>query len=166
MHHPASPKLLKIRFAAIMLPLAIMTLCGCSRNRLFEEKVDITDNRWNAGDFVRFTFQVPDTSYPCDLYLMVRNTTEYDYSNLYLFLHTTLPDSTVAADTIDLNLARPDGKWLGKGIGKFRDSKILLMPGFRFPKTGTYRLEIEQAMRESSISGISAIGLRIEKTNR
>ncbi len=158
---------LPCKLPAVWVLLIFATLLsGCDRVRLFEDQITLEENRWNTGDFVRFTFQVPDTESPCNLYLTIRNTTDYSYSNLYLLLHTILPDSTVAADTLDLPLATVDGKWLGRGNGKYRDSRILIRSGFRFPVAGTYHLEIEQAMREQELTGISAIGLRIEKPEK
>lgn len=133
---------------------------------IFDEQFSFEENQWKAGNFVRFTVEVPDTVTPCNLYLQVRNTTDYPYANLYLFLHTILPDSSIAADTLDVPLAATDGKWLGKGIGKYRDNKVLIRPAFRFPKAGTYHIEIEQAMREKELTGISAIGLSIEKYSK
>lgn len=148
--------------AAFLAFIFLLFTLGCSRNMIYDEQFSFEENEWKAGNFVRFSFEVPDTVTPCNLYLLVRNTTDYPYANLYLFLHTILPDSSVAADTLDVPLAATDGKWLGKGIGKYRDNKILIRPAFRFPKAGTYHMEIEQAMREKELSGISAIGLSIE----
>ena len=44
-----------------------------------------------------------------------------------------------------------------------RDLTIPLNENLRFPLTGTYHFEIEQAMREPVLKGISDIGLYIEK---
>ena len=44
-----------------------------------------------------------------------------------------------------------------------RDLQIVLNKNLLFPFTGTYHFEIEQAMREPVLKGISDIGLFIEK---
>ena len=104
-----------------------------------------------------------DTVSLCSCYINVRNTTDYPFSNLYLFIKTIYPDGKVAMDTIQLQLADKSGKWLGKGIGKLRDNQVLLMKDIRFPYTGKYVFEISQAMRVNKLKGIKDIGMRISK---
>ena len=44
-----------------------------------------------------------------------------------------------------------------------RDLRVTLNPNLRFPLKGTYHFELEQAMREPVLKGISDIGLFVEK---
>ena len=58
----------------------------------------------------------------------------------------------------------PDGgKWIGKSSGSMRDLTIPLNENLLFPLSGSYHFEIEQAMRDPVLKGISDIGLYIEK---
>jgi gliding motility-associated lipoprotein GldH len=52
---------------------------------------------------------------------------------------------------------------MGKGSGSMRSCNIILNRNLRFPLKGTYHFEIEQAMRDNILNGITDIGLRIEK---
>ena len=93
----------------------------------------------------------------------LRHMENYRYSNLFIFLHTRMPNGNVTHDTIECTLATPEGRWIGKGSGSMRDLTIPLNENLRFPLTGLYHFEIEQAMREPVLKGISDIGLYIEK---
>lgn len=112
---------------------------------------------------MRFDVKVEDTVHIHKFYLNIRHSTDYRYANIYLFINSTFPDGKEARDTVECILAEPSGKWLGKGISNTRDNQILLRRGLRFPKTGNYIFEIEQAMREPELTGIMDIGLRIVK---
>ena len=79
-----------------------------------------------------------------------------------MFLHTTFPNGNQTHDTIECIFAYPDGRWIGDGSGSMRDLKILLNNNLRFPIKGNYHFEIEQAMREPVLEGITDVGLRIE----
>ena len=93
----------------------------------------------------------------------MRNTTDYPYSNLYVFLKTFYPKGQISVDTLECFLAEADGKWLGKRRGSMVDHRILLQRTFRFVQSGTYSFEFEQAMRVNPLPGIRNFGIRIEK---
>ncbi|HRS53829.1 MAG TPA: gliding motility lipoprotein GldH, partial [Bacteroidales bacterium] len=92
----------------------------------------------------------------------IRNTSDYGFCNLFIFLKTLYPDGNNSIDTIEFILAGPDGKWLGKGKNII-DNKILLKTNLSFPKAGNYSFEFTQAMRENKLKGIEDIGIQIEK---
>ncbi|MBR4137693.1 MAG: gliding motility lipoprotein GldH, partial [Bacteroidales bacterium] len=106
---------------------------------------------------------VNDTLTDYAFYLNIRHLENYRYSNLYVFMHTTFPNGNVTHDTIECILAMPDGRWMGKGSGTMRSANVLLNPALRFPLSGEYHFEIEQAMREKELRGITDIGLCFEK---
>lgn len=137
---------------------------GCDKGVVYESNIEVSVDSWNKDDFCRFGFTIHDTTIPYNLYINIRNSVEYPYSNLFLFIRTELPDGQLARDTLDISLANAEGKWRGRGIGKFRDSEILIMHDFLFPQRGDYIFEIEHAMRDIDIDGISSVGLKVEKS--
>ena len=140
--------------------MVILSACG---HHCFEQRVVIPEAEWDVNNRIPFDVTVNDTLGIYSFGLELRHMENYRYSNLYVFLHTTLPNENVTHDTIQCLLASPEGQWLGKGSGSMRDVKVMLNPNLRFPLEGTYHFEIEQAMREPLLKGISDIGLFIEK---
>lgn len=80
-----------------------------------------------------------------------------------MFFHTTFPGGYATSDTLQILLAESSGKWIGSGMGKIKECRVMLQDRIRFPESGTYSFCIEQAMRTQTLKGIEDIGIRIEK---
>ena len=150
---------LKIGFALLLM---LMFSCG-NKNVIFDESVVINNSSWNNQELPYFDVNIEDTLSMYAFYLNIRHLENYRYSNFYMFLHTTFPNGNQTHDTIECVLAYPDGRWIGKGSGSMRASNILLNDNLRFPIGGTYHFEIEQAMREPVLEGITDVGVRFER---
>ncbi|RLD40915.1 MAG: gliding motility lipoprotein GldH, partial [Bacteroidetes bacterium] len=94
----------------------------------------------------------------------IRNSTDYRYSNLYVFLITKFPNNNLTKDTIECILADREGRWLGKGWGAVKENTILLSERMRFPLKGKYEFMIQHAMRVDTLKGIRDVGIRIVKS--
>ena len=151
----------------IILPflfiLSFWVLQSCDSKRFFEENKSIEKSVWNSKDKAIFTVLITDILSSYDFSINLRNSGNYQYSNIYLFLKTVFPDGKIARDTIECQLADYEGKWLGSGISNIKFNRFLFQKGVRFPQKGQYVFEVEQAMRVSDLKGISDIGIRIEK---
>lgn len=154
----------------VVMLLAIFGLQSCSDpNLVFEENRSIKGSGWAVSDTVVLRFDIQDTLSQHNFLLNVRNTNDYPYRNLYVFVKTVFPNGKFSRDTVGVVLADPSGRWLGSGSGflftnQSLTNKIMYKYGRRFPLSGTYRVELEQAMRTDTLPGISSVGLRIEKT--
>lgn len=121
------------------------------------------DNHWQKNDAKKIEFAIDDAQLPKNLIFVVRNNNEYPYSNLFLI--STLKDSQnkeIKTDTLQYILAKPNGEWLGSGMGSIKEIYLQYKINHQFPKNGTYRLEIKQGMRADELKGIEDIGLKIE----
>lgn len=150
------------KILAIAIVGLLFSLAGCG-SKGFDQRAIIPEAKWAMEERVPFDVTVNDTLGIYSFGMSLRHMENYRYSNLYVFLHTTLPNGNRMCDTIQCLLAAPDGRWVGKSSGSMRDLRITLNPAMRFPLAGTYHFEIEQAMREPVLKGISDVGLFIEK---
>ena len=150
-----------IRF--ISITLIVFSLLSCDSKRFFEENKSIEKGVWNRTVRIPFTMNIVDSLARYNLFLNIRNDGVYPFSNLYLFIHTSLPDGTTATDTVECQLADPDGKWRGSGLGNLKFNRFLFQKGMRFPRKGNYTISLEQAMRVKELKGIRDVGIRIEK---
>lgn len=123
----------------------------------------IPDYRWDMNNIVSLDVEIKDTVNPQNIYINVRNASNYQYSNLFVFLITKAPKGEIARDTIELTLADERGKWLGIGMGDIWDNRILFKRNFRFPESGIWHFELQQAMRVNPLPQIMDVGMRIEK---
>lgn len=147
----------------VLLTLAIVVMLSACGSKDFDLRVVIPEAKWAMENRIPFDVTVNDTTDTYAFGMSLRHLENYRYSNLYVFLHTDMPNGNVTHDTIQCLLASPEGRWLGKSSGSMRDVRVVLNPNLRFPLQGTYHFEIEQAMREPVLKGISDIGLFIEK---
>lgn len=139
---------------------------SCSNNNvIYDESVVIPNASWNNQDLPYFDVNIEDTTSSYNFYFNIRHLENYKYSNFYMFLHTTFPNGNQTHDTIELILAYPDGRWIGKGSGSMRSNQILLNNNLHFPFKGNYHFEIEQAMREPVLNGITDVGVKFEIIN-
>ena len=146
--------------------LIILFLSSCDLNRVFDENYSFENANWDRNKIVSFKIEISDTISQNQFFINIRNTTDYKYSNLYLFITTQLPDGNISKDTIECILADINGKWLGNGLSKLKENNILLKNNLVFPEKGSYIFEFEQAMRVEILQGIADIGIRIEKNNQ
>lgn len=146
--------------------LAVL-LAGCSKDVLFQADQELPNGRWEHAHKPSFTFDVSDTVGAHDVYLDVRHTGDYPFSNLYTFITLSGPDGATATDTVECTLADPTGRWYGKGTGFiFSDrfqAHVLYKLGNRFPRSGRYTFTIEQAMRTDTLPGIIDVGVSVER---
>lgn len=143
--------------------LLLTLLAACNQGAIFDTSKEIEGGVWKSSDIVKFSVPITDTLQPCNFYINVRNSTQYPFSNLFLFIKTFYPNGKISVDTVECYLADTEGKWLGNRSGSRVDNRIMFRKAFRFRMLGTYSFEFEQAMRTEELSGIENFGIRIEK---
>jgi len=141
-------------------------LYSCDPNKIYESNVAIPSGGWHRSEIVRFEVEITDTINPCNIYINVRNNNNYKYMELWLFVDVRSPLGIVERDTSMIKLADHRGKWLGHGLGSKFDTRLFLRRNVRFPATGKYIFEYEQASRDLILTGIDDIGLRIERVKQ
>jgi gliding motility-associated lipoprotein GldH len=152
-------------FARAILPaiLALIFFSACNDNIVFEENHSVNSRGWHINDTLIFNYTVKDTTALYDLYINVRNNTEFPYSNFYVFFETQFPDGRVFRDTVEMMLADRFGNWTGRGFGNIKSNSFHFRRDVWFPLEGGYTFAVQHAMREEAIKGISDMGIRIEK---
>jgi gliding motility-associated lipoprotein GldH len=146
--------------------LACLLVAGCAEHVLFQEDAQVPDGRWERNWTPTFHFDVEDTLGAHDIYLDLRHTGDYPYSNIYTFITLEGPDGGRLVDTVECLLADPTGRWYGEGEGfirSFRKAHVLYKLRNRFPRKGRYAITLEQAMRVDSLPGIIDVGVSIER---
>jgi gliding motility-associated lipoprotein GldH len=144
---------------------------GCDRPAAHVFVQEIPNGEWPRHQRYGGEFTVTDTLNPHHFFVTLRNTADYPYSNVYLFLHTEFPNGRKSKDTIECVLTDRYGRWLGSGNGfifdhKIISNKVLYQYQKKFPLSGKYRIDIEHAMRMDTLKEILDVGVRIEKAGK
>jgi gliding motility-associated lipoprotein GldH len=145
-----------------LLIFPVFLLLCCSPKPFYEKFISLPQT-WNSSNVLQFDVNISDTTTAHHVYISVRNTGKYEYSNLYLFVTAHSPNGNVVRDTVEIVLADERGKWLGKGAASVFTLYYPYKTTISFPMPGIYTFDIEQAMWIKDLGNITDIGLRIEK---
>ncbi len=147
-------------FSAVLF--LVISACQSTPNNTFVS----FENGWLKTTPVKFNFESPPQK--ANLFLYIRNNNQYPFANLYI--ETKLSDSTgkTQTDTLSINMANPDGSWIGNGWLKTKVLKCDYLLNHHF-ESGRYQLEVRHLMRNpfelnplDLLKGILGIGLDIE----
>ncbi len=147
----------------VLIVIAGLIVSGCDSS-VYNKMKEIPSEGWDKDYPIKFDVNITDTTGLFDFYFMLRHNTDYAWSNLFCFVTTTMPGDSMKVDTIEFVLADTDGRWLGDGTGHLRTNEVMISRKFVFPHAGLYSFEFRQAMRDTLLTGISDIGIRITPT--
>lgn len=155
---------------AVLFCLSVF-IGSCNKDLVFSKYKSLEDASWSRSDTVVFSFTPGDTIVEHEVFLNIRNDNSYPFSNLFLIAALSFPDGHTVKDTLEYEMAAPDGQWLGKGLGSIRENKLWYKENIVFRQTGVYTLELTHAMRKNGrvegleeLPGITDVGLEIEKS--
>jgi gliding motility-associated lipoprotein GldH len=139
---------------------------SCDEQRVFEDNQEFKSRSWMVQEEPVFEFSIPDSTQTYSLYYNVRNSLDYPYARI--FVTYALYDSTgrelskklVYHDLFDEKSGRPFGE---SGLGDLYDHQFPLLTKYRFPTRGKYAVKLTQFMRQDTLQGVLAVGVRVER---
>jgi len=157
---------MRIKISGILILVAIL-LFSCDKKRVFDEYKSV-GSAWHKDSIVTFDLPVLDSTKRYDLFVNLRDNNNYPFNNLFLIVAIEMPNGFTKVDTLEYQMANPDGTLLGNGFTDIKESKLYLKEGVKF--RGKYKVHIKQAVRESGkipgvqeLEGITDVGFRIEQ---
>lgn len=152
----------KLLNLSVMFFAAICLLCSCGADNYYSEVKSVPKEKWDVNKPLYFKMTIEDSMQYYNMYILLRNTTDFETQNFYVFLKTKYPDGLVEQDTLGFILCDKFGNWTGKGQGRLKNNKFLFQPKVRFPRNGEYVFTVTQGMREDVVEGISDFGIILE----
>ena len=160
---------MRIKNSGILL-LAAILLFSCDKKRVFDEYKSV-GSAWHKDSIVTFDLPVLDSTKRYDLFVNLRDNNNYPFNNLFLIVAIEMPNGFTKVDTLEYQMANPDGTLLGNGFSDIKESKLYLKENVKF--RGKYKVHIKQAVRESGkipgvqeLDGITDVGFRIEQKDQ
>ncbi len=148
----------------------LLGVTSCDSKRVFDEYKSVP-NQWHKDSIIEFNITPPDSITPYNLFVNIRNTNDYKYSNLFLIVEMNFPNGKVVNDTLEYLMTKPNGAFLGTGFSDVKENKLWYKEDVIFSETGEYKFKIQHAMRENGnikgvedLEGITDVGFRIEQT--
>ncbi len=144
---------------------------SCTTNEVYSDYKSFP-GYWPREEVVQFNLSEIDTSTNYNIFLNIRNTNAFKFSNLFLIVKMNFPNGKVITDTLEYQMAKPDGTWLGIG-SSIKENKLWYRENIRFFEEGVYTLQLEQAMRNKTsvegvtiLEGITDVGISIEASKK
>ncbi|HJY13109.1 MAG TPA: gliding motility lipoprotein GldH [Flavobacterium sp.] len=157
---------MRIKNSGILL-LAAILLFSCDKKRVFDEYKSV-GSAWHKDSVVTFDLPVLDSTKKYNLFVNLRDNNDYPFNNLFLIVALEMPNGFTKVDTLEYQMANPDGTLLGNGFTDIKESKLYYREGVKF--RGKYKVHIKQAVRQSGkipgvqeLDGITDVGFRIEQ---
>ncbi|OFZ63322.1 MAG: hypothetical protein A3D92_04615 [Bacteroidetes bacterium RIFCSPHIGHO2_02_FULL_44_7] len=143
----------------LILGLFIFTACG--EQPLYEKVVSFDGKQWKQDVTPVFKVKIDNVDVNYNFTLNIRTTTDYKYSNLWIFLKTETPDGQVERKPFQILIANPDGSWVGNKTGTVVETPLVFRHR-KLPLKGEYTFTVEQGITHSEVDEVLDIGFRVE----
>ncbi len=154
-----------IKVLAGLIALCCLSLVACTKLDVLEKNISFKNQEWNSKVTPTVKFVIEDTTSLYNVFIVMRHTDAYNYSNVWVKCTVIAPgDPVKKTEQYDLTLATNDHGWLGTGMDDIFESRILIQPSTKFTKLGEYQFILQQIMREDPLEHVLNVGLRLEKT--
>ncbi len=145
-----------------LISLLLLFLLTCTSHTVTDQVYSIKAEGWEYTDKMVFEYAISDTLASYDILIHIRNTKNYSYSNLWLFIETLAPSGKYQRDTLEVTLTDENGRWLGKSTQSINTMLVPYKENIHFSDRGIYQTVIQHAMRDTVLKHITDIGLRIQ----
>jgi gliding motility-associated lipoprotein GldH len=155
------------KFSIYILLFAVCSLCNsCLPTNQYHKRFYLTNQQWAYADTKDFTISVTDTSAKYNLSFLMQHSTLYSNSNIWMKLATKYPNGKIDTQKIEVPLAMPDGKWLGRKANDLVEHTMAITPNagtISFSEKGDYTFTLMQDMRMNPMQHIVYVGLQLDK---
>jgi gliding motility-associated lipoprotein GldH len=148
--------------------LVLLVMVSCDKKRVFDEYKSVGKG-WHKDSIVSFELPPLETKKQYNLFLNIRDNNDYPFNNLFLIVNLEQPNKKTVVDTLEYQMANPDGSLLGDGFTDVKDNKLIYKERITFGP-GKHKILIKQAVRQTGkvdgvqiLNGITDVGFRIEK---
>jgi len=149
----------------LLLVTILFFFTSCEDRAYYQKSFGFKNNMWSQDVKPKFEVDFQDTTKLYDFVLTLRTTTDYKYSNLWIFLNSTPPVGESVREPYEIKTTFPDGSWIGKETGTIVEHQLVFKRR-RLPFKGKYKFIVEQAITEKTIDEVLDISLRVEEVKK
>ena len=162
--------------------LLLIVLWSCEQPALYERSYTFKNNTWAQNVKPRFVVDIKETAKEHVFVMTLRTTTDYKYSNLWVFLNTMNPKGETMREPVEIAVTNADGSWIGKKTGTIVETDVVFIrskegqfevfdrPGnpprmlkCSLAEAGKYTFTIEQGITQMAIDEVLDLTFLVEK---
>ncbi len=144
------------------LMVSVLFFLGCQSDEIPVGANSFSENKWDQKVKPSFELELSDTVSVFDFFITLRNTTDYKYSNLFIYVEEIPPFGPSYRTRHEIPIANPDGSWIGDKTGTIIENKYLVKRG-KVPFIGKYKYIIEQAITDQEVTEVLDISFQVKK---
>lgn len=150
----------KLKYFVLFVLFGIFT--SCSEELYFDKVYSFNDNEWSQRVKPSFIVDIKDASTEYVFTVTLRTTTDYKYSDLWIYMNTVTPDGKKSREPFKIEITNPDGSWKGIKTGTIVEHHLQFGKN-RLPMKGKYIFTLEQGITNSKIDEVLDIGLSVNE---
>lgn len=147
------------RFFFFVIPLVVLVTSCISRHDEYTSFKPIENTGWDYSQPVVFNPVECDSTIPYDMFITVRHTDNYAYSNIWLEVSYEKIPGGAEVDTVEITLADDFGNWLGRGSGVLTQTECNVAR--RFIPRDSSTVKVRHIMRVDTLADIDLVGIRL-----
>jgi gliding motility-associated lipoprotein GldH len=146
-----------------LILLVTLFLGACQTIDLYEQTTTYQEHQWSSKQVNQYQFNIADSNARYNMFFVIRHHNAYHYKNIWLQVISQAAGDSIQKQTININLADDMNGWLGSGMDDIYDHRVLMnTQPLKLPK-GSFKVSIQQIMREDPLQNILTTGVRVEK---
>ena len=146
-----------------LILLVTLFLGACQTIDLYEQTTTYPEHQWSSKQVNQYQFNIADSNARYNMFFVIRHHNAYHYKNIWLQVTSQAAGDSIQKQTININLADDMNGWLGSGMDDIYDHRVLMnTQPLKLPK-GSFKVSIQQIMREDPLHNILTTGVRVEK---
>ena len=126
---------------------------------------NLDNSYWTQGNPQKYEVEIADPAASYSLYYLMRYTEDYPFYNIWINKSVTndkkqmISKKLQGADLFNGKTGEPNGG----GFGNTFDYEILSDSALHFPQPGKYTIALDQYMRQDTLKGVVAVGIKLKK---
>ena len=154
-----------MRIQKIISFFIIALLCySCQNENIYQNAETIPFPGWVVNQSFYFQDSIlSSTPENIGFEINIRHSNIYPYQNIWLYIQTKSSNGEIRSDSINWQLSKVNGQWLGKGWGSLYNVSYRL-PNLLIKKSAQkrwFQIKIEHGLRDKVLVGIENIGIRL-----
>jgi gliding motility-associated lipoprotein GldH len=156
---------MKARLSFVLMFVGVGLLSSCEEAPTYEKTYAFENNEWAQDVKPSFSVDIKNVDKEYDFVLTLRTTTDYKYSNLWVYMNTTTPSGKKGREPFEIKIANPDGSWTGKKTGTIVENSLYFKRR-KMPEKGKYVFVLEQGITNSKVDEVLDLGILVQEVKK